>query len=92
MSRIGHTTVDRHIFGSPPLRCPCCDKPEQQTGCVRGFPCTCTWDYCYVCHKCTEHCACPGGPERDIRSAHAILLARLQKDGKVHEKQEAGNG
>jgi len=67
-------------FGPPPLHCPCCGTKESTSGCVRGFPCTCKWDYCYVCHKCVLHCACPGGPERDIKKAYAKLLTEAESE------------
>lgn len=54
---------------------------ERTSGCVRGFPCPCAWlDSCYVCHKCPSHCACPGGPERDLQRAQKKWLEREKED------------
>src|SRR5690348_10799761 len=38
--------------------CPCCHATFRTSGCVRGFPCSCSWGFCRVCQKCTQHCAC----------------------------------
>lgn len=80
MSRIGQTSYDKHIFGPPPRHCPCCGTAESTSGCVRGFGCVCSWEFCYICHKCIKHCTCPGGPERDIVKASAKLHAKRKSD------------
>ena len=53
-------------FGPAPLHCPCCGKAERTSGCVRGFPCQCTWvlHSCPVCSKCPKHCQCEKQSEK----------------------------
>jgi len=41
-----------------PMTCQCCQSKESTSGCVRGFSCDCTWDFCRSCHRCKKHCGC----------------------------------
>jgi hypothetical protein len=70
--------------GPPPMLCPCCEAREHQSGCVRGFTCECKdiLTSCYVCNKCSVHCTCEGGPERNIKRAHEKLLQKYEIEGK----------
>lgn len=74
------------IMVPPPMACPCCGQQERTSGCVRGFPCACKWDYCYVCHKCVTHCTCEGGPERDRKRAERKWLLKELAEARTPEE------
>jgi len=80
--------MSRSIFSPPP--CDCCGAEYKNTGCVRGYRCSCRGlesSYCDLCKFCSQHCQCNDEMKEKLAIARLNYLEALRLVRIKHPKQ-----